>query len=698
MRNLGLGVGLPAIAGWLWMMGEASAAPKLRVQVTQHGDFELIGNTLGQNCGAVVKPIVGTVGACGANAGDGSIDVHWRADSPNPGEAEANLAVAPADARTSAVLELPEGAAVSHAFLYWAAVLDQPGTDGMITLDRPGGFSTTLDGTPDCVGYVDGAFTAYQCSADVTTTIQTQGSGSYRVGGVDTAALTGVANESLFAGWWLVVLYQDPDQPLRNLAVFDGFETVAKDAPQNILLDGFLVPDGGIDGKLGLVAFEGDAALQGDQFFFGGGAALSNAQNPINNFFNSTRTYLGAPVSPVGDLPQLAGTNNSMSGIDLDIVDITSKLSPGQTQAMLTASTAGDGFLLSGFITSITDFRPDFTTSVKSAVDLNGGALLAGDALEYTIEVKNTGSDAAIAVVLTDPLPAGLTYAPGSLEISAGANAGAKTDGPGDDQGEFDMNSNTVVVRLGSNADASDGGTLAINASTTVKFRVTIDADNPGQIDNQALIGAAGELGAKPTVTPTGDGIFPGLPTSVVVETCETDAQCTDPNLPHCDAASEPNACVECIADGDCTAGWSCDPAAHTCTCTPADAELCGDGLDNNCDAEIDEDCDPVSTTGPSTTGDDPTTGAAPTSGETATDGSASGGDSLSGGASSTGATDGPTPTSGGSSGDPGSSDETGSDPGGAGESGCGCDTRGRDPGGLLLLAVAGLAARRRRR
>lgn len=47
MRKLGPGVGAPAIAGSFSTVASTSAAPALRVQVTQHGDFELIGNTLG---------------------------------------------------------------------------------------------------------------------------------------------------------------------------------------------------------------------------------------------------------------------------------------------------------------------------------------------------------------------------------------------------------------------------------------------------------------------------------------------------------------------------------------------------------------------------------------------------------------------------------------------------------------------------
>src|SRR5437879_2126559 len=49
---------------------EARAAQTLRVQVDQHGDFKMIGNTLGQDCGpGVPAPVVGTVGACGGNTG-----------------------------------------------------------------------------------------------------------------------------------------------------------------------------------------------------------------------------------------------------------------------------------------------------------------------------------------------------------------------------------------------------------------------------------------------------------------------------------------------------------------------------------------------------------------------------------------------------------------------------------------------------
>ena len=52
--------------------------------------------------------------------------------------------------------------------------------------------------------------------------------------------------------------------------------------------------------------------------------------------------------------------------------------------------------------------RPVLSQSTKSVVDLNGGNVEPGDVLRYTLVVKNTGTQAASNVVVTNPLPAHL--------------------------------------------------------------------------------------------------------------------------------------------------------------------------------------------------------------------------------------------------------------------------------------------------
>ena len=510
-----------ALATALLVSGTAVAAPKLRVQVDQKGDFILIGNTLGHDCrGFVPAPVVGTLGACGNNTGDSAPDVYWRADDPAAGQAVANNTVAMAQARSTAVLALKSGASVTHAYLYWGARRTGTTADTSVTVERQGGFTQTVSATANYTVDAGGGQIYYQSVADVTDLVKTNGSGGYRVSGVDGLSFINLDANVNFAGWYMVVLYQDATEAPRNLAVFDGLDLVTAATDQNATLSGFLVPAAGFDAKLGVITFEGDPDSTGDSLLFGkapltNADRLTDAVNPIDNFFNSSRSRLGAPVSVAGDLPQLTGGPASMSSFDLDVVDITNRVAAGQTSADIRATSSGDVYLLGGFVTSISTFKPDFSTSGKSAVDLNGGSVLPGDVFEYTIVVTNNGNDTSVGTVLTDKLPAGVTYVPGSIQISAGVGAGAKTDAAGDDTGEYAAGTNTLTVRLGTGANATTGGTLAVAESVTVKFKVTVDATATGIIANQANITASGQKGAPPGTTPTdGNNGAPGQQTT----------------------------------------------------------------------------------------------------------------------------------------------------------------------------------------
>jgi len=124
----------------------------------------------------------------------------------------------------------------------------------------------------------------------------------------------------------------------------------------------------------------------------------------------------------------------------------------------------------------------------KATIDLNGGELLPGDTVEFAVTLTNQGSGLAAAVVLLDPIPANTSYVAGSLNVSAGANAGPKTDPAGDDQAEYDGVNNRVVFRLGTGATAVAGGLLNAGQSTTLRFQVRVNATTPvgTVVNNQA--------------------------------------------------------------------------------------------------------------------------------------------------------------------------------------------------------------------
>jgi uncharacterized repeat protein (TIGR01451 family) len=568
----------------------AHAAPTLRKQVDQKGDFVIFGNTVGFECAenvVIPAPLAGSTATCPnvpnnrqGELDDTSPDIFWRSDSPADGQATASNAITAAQARSTAVLDIPAGATITYARIYWAGLLaGNMSTDPAVSVLPPGGVNTNVP-ADDQVFVARGANRWYQSTADITSLLTAGGEGAYRVSDIGSIALNGLDNEDPMVAWVVVVLYSLPTDPPRNLTIFDGLDLVSNGNPATAALSGFVVPNAGFDAKLGVIAYEGEQQHTGDSLVFNG-ATLSNAVNPATNFFNSTRSYLGTAVSNAGDLPRLTGGAASMAGVDMDVVDVKAQLAAGDSSATITASSSSDTYLLGAFVTSISTFKPDFTTSGKTFTDINGAPLRPGDVIEYSVTVTNTGNDASANTVLTDALPAGVTYVPQSISISSGPGVGTFTDAAGDDRADYVAGTRTVRVRLGTGATGTVGGSLAINASTVVKFKVTIDASAAGSIFNQAIVSAEGAQGAPADDYPTdGNGNGAGVPpTEAIVDKCGTNADCAVPT-PVCDTAPAPNVCVECVLASDCTNPTKpqCLPN-HTCGCTTNCGDTDGDGI-----------------------------------------------------------------------------------------------------------------------
>ena len=97
-------------------------------------------------------------------------------------------------------------------------------------------------------------------------------------------------------------------------------------------------------------------------------------------------------------------------------------------------------------MTIATDLYAPRITATKT---VNSPTANLGQTLTYTVNVQNTGQDAAIETRFSDLIPAGAVFVPGSITLGGVP----LTDAPGDDLGEFA--GGQVVVRLGTLAAAS---------------------------------------------------------------------------------------------------------------------------------------------------------------------------------------------------------------------------------------------------
>lgn len=561
-----------ALSALAWFSApEAKADPKLRYQIDQRGDMILIGNTVGFDCRpGIPKPVVGTVdtSSCGTNVEDSSADVWWRDDAGGAGGAVANLDVKVPDARTTAVLQLPDGAKVTYARLYWAGTYEESSPpDGKVTVERPGQPPRMIVAASADIdrNYIGGK--SYQSSADITGLLQQYGSGQYRVSGVPRMPSANTNSDVAYATWSIVVFYQKDGAPIRNLTLWDGLTGVVGGSKTSLNLSGFRVPMGTkIDAKLGLVAYDGDHDYDGDSLTWNGTRLVDGTSGSDNNFFNSSRTYLGQAMTTSGDLPQLSGDAGSMMGIDLDVVDVSPYVKPNDTQAtMVLESTKEDIVLLGVVATSIASTKPIIETILTYPP---GVSTKPGDVIEFTSTSRNIGDAVGGDLIIEQKLPPGLSYVPESVRLTVGAEPslnGPKTDKPGDDQVEWDPLTGTLRIRIGKGATATKGGTLdPTDPPVIVKYQVRIDDRAYGELPLQSTtsVTPVGGANSGPIAFPSGNGVNPGAPTIVVVPPCVSNDDCS-PGAPVCDKkGAEPRCTDVCDSDVDCQG-------------TPGGSEIC---------------------------------------------------------------------------------------------------------------------------
>jgi uncharacterized repeat protein (TIGR01451 family) len=332
---------------------------------------------------------------------------------------------------SSATLNLPTGAVVKFAGLYWRAnVRRGEGDDakdardasrrGAVLFRPPKGEYVSLtvgdrrkpcDNSRDLIN-PDGQ--SYRGFYDVTSLVAGGGGGSYTVANIQ--AGTGKLRS---AGWSLIVAYEDPNPnvPLRNLSVYDGFVDFGGTAQGRVTLSGFKTPP--VEAapgasRLGIVAFEGDLRLKGDRLILND-TTLVNNKDRRDNYFNSSISDLGVRAT------QRSPSYPNTMGIDVDRQDIPTGVIKNGEQRIRLRSAGEDGVTLVAVTLANTLKIPE--TTFNLAVDKEAPEeVCVGQMLIYTITAKNEGPANAPNIVLKDVLPPNVDFVSASDNCSKAGN------------------------------------------------------------------------------------------------------------------------------------------------------------------------------------------------------------------------------------------------------------------------------------
>ncbi len=353
---------------------------------------------------------------------------------------------------STATVSVPAGARVVRAFLYWGADLARGVTSDSAADGAPGGENpstntawrtaflktgagsyTMIDAQqPGRDGLWKGIESwynqpgnrpgfAYQVRADVTNEIRAALASTNSVNATVANVQAGKGNNR-HGGWTLVVVWENDTAAWRNLTLFDGFDFVQVSGGQELVVGplqfkGFQTASSGpVDAHVTTWTYEADRSIVGDYMSLGAPTnscssltyRVSDAVNPVDNFFNSTISRGGVNVTS-----KLPNYQNQL-GYDLDAPSIPEgTIHNGATGAAVCLGTTGDTYFFGGLAFDTLIRAPNL--GITKTVDKPNAN--PGDVVTYTVTVSNpqrppgqTPTDVATNVVVSEPIPSGLEF------------------------------------------------------------------------------------------------------------------------------------------------------------------------------------------------------------------------------------------------------------------------------------------------
>lgn len=307
---------------------------------------------------------------------------------------------------SSSDLSLPAGTnTIKFARLYWGgrinntAIAAVPDTLRKIKIRKGNSVYSNILSPVSSVDQfaVTATETIYQCYADITSYVQAAGVGTYSIGNIP-ATPGAVSGGGKYAGWCIVIVYENPAKPLNSIRLYDGYYQVytstSGPASISVTMNNLNVPNNTLlseDAVVSAMAWEGDGNLgatatnpSGD-FVKVNGNIISNAVNQPVNYWNGSISKNGVYVTTKNP------SYNNQMGIDIDEVNVGTGygILPNATSVTVEFGTEADQYFPSffGFTIRMKDPLVNLDKTVADASASN--TIEPNEVLTYTLSGTN---------------------------------------------------------------------------------------------------------------------------------------------------------------------------------------------------------------------------------------------------------------------------------------------------------------------
>ncbi len=498
-------------------------------QENTQGNIKLIGNT------NICRPKDNdpSTGECvdPGDATNNSTNAIWR-----KGDSNSNT-----NNSSAAKLVLPAGSKIIWAGLYWQGYFALSNSNKLAQAQQKSpeiklGFTfnkglqnvTYTSLTADRLNHVyfSSSRWYYQGFKDVTDYVQAHGTGWYW--GADLQTTLGKPAGGTLGAWSIAIIYNDENDTIKNLTVFDGYLALAGNNDVNnaisyanahncdanntgvqheteMYLDGFKTPrEGTVNSRLIFFGGEGDIGLTGDNLWLMDEHdtyhKIENSTNPNNNIANSSITDYNVRRGRNLLYPYY-GYNTI--GIDIDTFDVSDIIGNNQTHTSAKMNTSGDGYFPGIFGLSTDLYTPqvcyDYAVKRKEFLIPSEGRKYdiyanKNDEISVTIAIWDIKGDIDPRLVSIG-LP--ITQTKGSM--SALANKAYYTITNSNTLLQTDLANpmstpNRPVITIGKGRTANQGGTISPDERYYTKYYFKVNDTTDSEISGRFNVEVNGTM------------------------------------------------------------------------------------------------------------------------------------------------------------------------------------------------------------